>query len=193
MHYDITMPQISKALVQYSYQNINLKKHWWQSRKISEYDIIHFLGALVPGLRTQGTYQTSDVNISNTKTILGNTALCRYDLNTYKLCYYYRHLLARIRFCNLVMLRRRGTRRRNLHWTLPQSKQITCIVTRALFGDYLWSMIPNEQLIHFIRESTNGGWAYACICARVCVREIEVRDSERKRRKWMRVNQSEME
>ena len=27
--------------------------------------------------------QTSDVNLSNTKTILGNTALCRYDLQTY--------------------------------------------------------------------------------------------------------------
>ena len=51
--------------------------------------MIHSLGAFVTGLKTKRTYQTPDVNLSSTKTVLGKGALCLYDLNTCKLCYYY--------------------------------------------------------------------------------------------------------
>ena len=95
------------------------------------------------------------------------------------------------------MSRRWGTRRRNLHWVLPQSKQTTWMyVIRALFGNHLWSVKSNEQLLHLMRECPNGGWAYMLMCASgracVCVLEREVRESEGAERgvnEWKQINQ----
>ena len=71
------------------------------------------------------------------------------------------------------MLRRRGRRRRNLHWTLPQSKLITWIyVTRALFRNHLWSVISNEQWWANVQMEDER----KLTCARACVWERDLNE-----------------
>ena len=78
------------ALRYYNIPNIESIGAIFLSKHQFEKNIDDNLGKLVNMI----WYETFDVNHSNTKTVLGNTAFCRYDLNTFKLCDYCRHLLA---------------------------------------------------------------------------------------------------